>query len=128
MSVHLHGATIRRSFPSGGGEGGYCVLRLEPMDPWVVFTRERREDKEARERIATEQADEGMAELRCCRYPEQVHMECQLYEQYTAGAAEVIHLCIDSDGDGGNDGQRPATMIGGLRADWKRLEEETDRE
>lgn len=48
-----------RNFPFG------CLPPFEPVDPWVVTSRERWEDREAREHLAAEQAGEAyMAKLR----------------------------------------------------------------
>lgn len=44
MSLRLHIVDARRNFPDG-------LPRLEPVNPRVATTRERREDREAREHL-----------------------------------------------------------------------------
>lgn len=129
MFVRLHNIDDHRNFKLGE------MQRLDPVDPWVVFAREKREDRKARERIAAEAADETyMAELHR-RYPKQVEVVHRLYEQLVAGGTNVIILSSnDEDGCGNDDidddgggGQGPNPMIGGLtKGDWKKLTEKTN--
>ena len=54
--------------------------RLYAIDPRVVSVRERKEDREVRERLATEASDEAYMEKLRHLYPEQVKVERHPYE------------------------------------------------